>query len=195
MATAVEVTLLDTKVHCIPSNMKGPLGHGLCAILLGRLSTSRQGIFVLPGVIDADYTGVIMIMVQTITPPVNIAKGACITQLVLFESRVPKSGELLQGDAGFGSSGSPAVLLALNIQKSKPEETVRIMGPKNETILFNMIIDTGADVTIIPRSKWPDEWQLIHTTEGIYGIGGMQCTSVSKEHLNFCFSDGSEVKT
>ncbi|XP_010575420.1 PREDICTED: LOW QUALITY PROTEIN: endogenous retrovirus group K member 11 Pol protein-like [Haliaeetus leucocephalus] len=173
VATAVEVTLLDTKVHCIPSNMKGPLGHGLCAILLGLSSTSRQGISVLPGVIDADYTGVIVIMVQTITPPVNIAKGARIAQLVPFESRVPKSGKLLGGDAGFGSSGSPAVLLALNIQKSKPEETVRIMGPKNETIVLKMILDTGADVTVIPRRQpilklrwktetpvWVDQWPL-----------------------------------
>ncbi|XP_009887794.1 PREDICTED: uncharacterized protein LOC104290399, partial [Charadrius vociferus] len=56
VATAIDFTLTDTSVHCIPSVLQGPLGHNLCALLLGRSSTSRKRIFVLPGVIDVDYT-------------------------------------------------------------------------------------------------------------------------------------------
>ncbi|NWW99599.1 POK9 protein, partial [Caloenas nicobarica] len=147
--TTVEITLVDSKVHCILSNMKGPLGHGLCALLLGRSSTSKQGIFVLPGVIDGDYTGVIMIMLQTTASPVNVSKGAKIAQLIPFKSCVPKSGERIRGNTGFGSTGPPEILLALNIQKSKPEETVKIVGPSDETLTLKMIIDAGADVTVI----------------------------------------------
>ncbi|NXD88459.1 DUT nucleotidohydrolase, partial [Halcyon senegalensis] len=150
LATAIDFTLTDTAVHCIPSNMTGPLGYDLCALLIGRSSVSRQGIFILPGVIDADYTGTILIMVYTLTPSVTIPKGACIAQLVPFESKVPQPGKTFRGNAGFGSTGAPEVLLALDIQKAKPEEIVEIVGPADEKIILKMRVDTGADITVIP---------------------------------------------
>lgn len=75
VATAVDTTLTSTAVHLIDTSIKGPLGQGLCALLLGRSSTSPQRIFVLPGVIDADYTGVIKAMIYTLTPPLSIPAG------------------------------------------------------------------------------------------------------------------------
>ncbi|XP_074788806.1 deoxyuridine 5'-triphosphate nucleotidohydrolase-like [Athene noctua] len=83
--TAVDITIQDQKVHLVDSNVKGLLGFGLSALLTGKSSTTRQGIQVLLGVIDADYTGVIKIMVQTLTPPVFIPKGNRMAQLILFK--------------------------------------------------------------------------------------------------------------
>ncbi|KAL2307572.1 hypothetical protein Nmel_000544, partial [Mimus melanotis] len=71
--TAVEVTLQNTDVQVIPS--RAPLGYGLSAVLIGTSSTSKQGIFILPGLIDADYLSNIGIMIQTLTPPMHIPKG------------------------------------------------------------------------------------------------------------------------
>ncbi|KAM4658291.1 uncharacterized protein AAGF69_008993 [Amazona ochrocephala] len=107
--TAVETTLQDYSVYIIDSNMKGPLGYGLSALLFGRSSTSRQGIFVLPGVIDADYCGIIKIMVYTITPPVLIPQGSRIAQLIPFQSCVPQRGDSNRGEGGFGSTGVPQI--------------------------------------------------------------------------------------
>uniref|UniRef100_A0A8B9F2C3 dUTPase-like domain-containing protein n=1 Tax=Amazona collaria TaxID=241587 RepID=A0A8B9F2C3_9PSIT len=104
LETAVETTLQDCSVYIIDSNLKGPLGYGLSAFLFGRSSTSRQGIFVLPGVIDADYCGIIKIMVYTITPPVLIPQGSRIAQLIPFQSCVPQKGNLDRGEGGFGST-------------------------------------------------------------------------------------------
>lgn len=81
VTTAVDTTLTSTAVHLIDTYIKGPLGQGFCALLLGRVSTSHQGIFVLPGVIDADYTGVVKAMVYTLSPPVSIPAGS---QHILF---------------------------------------------------------------------------------------------------------------
>ncbi|RMC22126.1 hypothetical protein DUI87_02999 [Hirundo rustica rustica] len=64
--TAIEVNLNDTDVQVVPSTANGPLEHGLSALQIGRTSTSKQGLFVLPGLIDADYLGNIGIMVQTL---------------------------------------------------------------------------------------------------------------------------------
>uniref|UniRef100_A0A8U8AUN6 Uncharacterized protein n=1 Tax=Geospiza parvula TaxID=87175 RepID=A0A8U8AUN6_GEOPR len=72
--TAADVTITDTAVHLIDTNVKGPLGDGLSAFLLGRSSASKKGLDVIPGVIDADYQGVVKIMVRIFFPPVSIPK-------------------------------------------------------------------------------------------------------------------------
>uniref|UniRef100_A0A452HU88 dUTPase-like domain-containing protein n=1 Tax=Gopherus agassizii TaxID=38772 RepID=A0A452HU88_9SAUR len=107
LATAADVTLEDDKVQIIPSVVNGPLGYGLSALLIGRSSMSKQGLFVLPGLIDADYTGNIGIMVRALFPPVNIAAGTCIAQLIPFQGSVPKTKLTERGSHGFGSTDSP----------------------------------------------------------------------------------------
>ncbi|KFO97872.1 hypothetical protein N300_13517, partial [Calypte anna] len=149
VATAVDITLTDQAVRLVDSTLKGPLGHGLCALLLGRSSTTRQGIFVLPEVIDVDYTGIIKIIMYTLTPPVSIPAGSKIAQLVPFQASVPRTTQKERGDVGFGSTGLPQILFAMDIRKGKPEELVELRNHHGETLRLQMIIDTGADVTII----------------------------------------------
>ncbi|NWX93512.1 POK9 protein, partial [Nothoprocta pentlandii] len=147
--TTIDVTLVTSEVRLIDSNIRGPLGRNLCAFLLGRSSTSRQGIFVIPGVIDADYTGIIKIMVYVLTPPVFIPKGSKIAQLVPFKSCVPKPGGKECGDGGFGSTGPLQVYLAIDILKGKPEVLVTLLTKFGDTRKIKIMIDTGANVTII----------------------------------------------
>ena len=40
----------------IPTGVKGPLPTGLVGIILGRSSSAMQGLTIIPGVIDSDYT-------------------------------------------------------------------------------------------------------------------------------------------
>lgn len=61
--TPVSVTIGNTKVHEMPLEAFGPLGYGLSALLVGCSSVTLQGLFVLPGVIGADYLGQICTMV------------------------------------------------------------------------------------------------------------------------------------
>ncbi|KFQ24986.1 hypothetical protein N332_03822, partial [Mesitornis unicolor] len=149
--TAVETTLWDTSVKCIPTTAVGPSGYGLSALLLGRSSTTKKGVFVLPGVIDSDFTGQIQVMDWTPSPPVNIPNNSKIAQLVPFQSQVPNAKERSRDAGGFGSTGHPEIYLALEIGKRKPMVKMRFWDPQNPNQVYvtNMLLDTGVDVTII----------------------------------------------
>ena len=52
--------------------------------MLGHNSLSFQGILVVPGVVDSDYTEEIKILISPPTKTVQIDKGQRITQLLLL---------------------------------------------------------------------------------------------------------------
>uniref|UniRef100_A0A8U8B204 dUTPase-like domain-containing protein n=1 Tax=Geospiza parvula TaxID=87175 RepID=A0A8U8B204_GEOPR len=88
VASSVAVTLMTTQPEKVPTGIKGPIiidGQPMGALLLGRSSATMLGLFVLPGVIDADFTGEICVMVYTPFPPIQIEKGQRIAQLVPLE--------------------------------------------------------------------------------------------------------------
>lgn len=194
MAAAVDITLVTSEVQLIDSDQKGPLGHGLSALLLGR-SVSRKGIFIVPGLTDADYCGVIKIMVYTLTPPVTMPARSKPAQLIPFRARVPRAQAVERGHGGLGSTGQPQVLLAVDIARGKPEEKVTISHPNGQSLAMSMLIDTGADLTIVPAGRWPSEWPLVSVATGVVGVGGVQRTMISKIPISFCFSDGTMVTT
>ncbi|NXQ66137.1 POK9 protein, partial [Quiscalus mexicanus] len=147
--TTVDITITDSAVHLVETNVKGPLEGGLSAFLLGRSSASQRGLDVIPGVIDADYQGVIKIMLRTFFPPVSILKGSRIAQLVPFKSCVPCTGLKERGTGGFGSTGNPEVYWAMDIMRGKPDKQVTLTHPNGNSITKRLTIDTVADVTII----------------------------------------------
>ncbi|NXW97804.1 POK9 protein, partial [Larus smithsonianus] len=151
VATATDITIIDQKVHCVPLTLYGPLGRGLSALLIGRSSTTAQGLFVLPGVIDADYIGQIQAMVWMPSPPVSIPTGSRIAQLVPFTSSVPHANLKERGAGNFGSTGAPEIYLAHQIQAARPTLTCHLhnRGHKPGLITVKGMIDTGADVTVI----------------------------------------------
>lgn len=60
VAAAAAVTLMTTQPEKVPTGIIGPIiidGLPMGALLLGRSSATMMGLFVLPGVIDADCTG------------------------------------------------------------------------------------------------------------------------------------------
>ncbi|KFW82361.1 hypothetical protein N336_02056, partial [Phalacrocorax carbo] len=146
LATAVDMTLTTSEVQLIDSDQQGPLGHGLSALLIGRSSMSQKGIFIVPGLIDADCCGTIKIMVYTLMPPLTIPAQSKIAQ---FCTCVPKAQLVVHGHGGFGSTGVLNVLLAIDIARGKPEEKVTITHQNGQSLVLSMLIDTGADVTII----------------------------------------------
>ncbi|XP_017590499.1 PREDICTED: endogenous retrovirus group K member 9 Pol protein-like [Corvus brachyrhynchos] len=91
--TAATVILDSTWVYKVPLDAHGLLGQGLSALLVGRSSTTVQGIHVHLGVIHADYTGQICAMVSTPSPPFTIPEKTRIAQLVLFKSCVTRVGQ------------------------------------------------------------------------------------------------------
>ncbi|NXM10397.1 POK9 protein, partial [Ploceus nigricollis] len=156
LVTAESVTVTDDAVTLITTTSNGPLGYGLAALLLGRSSATKQGIFVQPGVIDADYSGPIKIMVRVFAPPLFIPRGSLIAQLIPFTSSVPHTSQPEQERVGgFGSTG-PLTAFAQVLSASKPTRTVIIQNnspflPPGTTkvIEAEMMLDTGSDITVI----------------------------------------------
>lgn len=86
--------------------MWGPILPGTVGLILGRSSITIKRFQVLPGVIDADYTGEIKVMAQT-TSIVQTLSSDKIAQLVLIPhvktENVLTSKE--RRESGFESSG------------------------------------------------------------------------------------------
>ncbi|NXV24356.1 POK9 protein, partial [Cepphus grylle] len=154
LAVGVTTEILDNAVHVLPSTLSGPLGHGLSALLLGRSSATLQGLFVLPGVIDADYTGPISIMVKAFAPPITVRQGSTIAQLVLFHAQIPLSQNKTRGNGGFGSTNvaldEPMAAFVHHISDARPIQEVILEGPGGGPgIRCQFLLDSGADVTIV----------------------------------------------
>ncbi|KFP05748.1 hypothetical protein N300_05512, partial [Calypte anna] len=149
--SAIDVTLTTTQVHRIPTGICGPVYQEesmVGALLMGCSSTGIAGLVVLPGVIDADYTGEIMITCFTLTPPLIIKAGTRLAQLVpLPNMNLGKNAPVAQGSQAFGSSGRTLVTLVQQM-KTRPNVIVKLTAGK-EVKTLSMMMDAGADVTII----------------------------------------------
>ncbi|KFR12224.1 hypothetical protein N306_11465, partial [Opisthocomus hoazin] len=150
LAGGQDITIEDDKVHVVPSVTTGPLGHGRSALLVGRSSASTQGILVLPRVIDADLTGPVGIVLKVFTPPLTIKRGSKIAQLIPFIAQVPLTDPNYRGSDAFRSSGPPLVAFVQPLSTEQPIRKIAIKG-LNGIVLKdqNMLLDSGADVTII----------------------------------------------
>uniref|UniRef100_A0A8U8BQ08 Uncharacterized protein n=1 Tax=Geospiza parvula TaxID=87175 RepID=A0A8U8BQ08_GEOPR len=152
VASSVAVTLMTTQSEKVPTGIKGPIiidGQPMGALLLGRSSATMLGLFVLPGVIDADFTGEIYVMVYTPFPPIQIEKGQRIAQLVPLEQMtksLPPRQSQSRGEWGFGSTGG-LTLLTMNLNdRLKRTVIIEYQGGKQT---LERLLDTGADSSII----------------------------------------------
>ncbi|NXX13478.1 POK9 protein, partial [Podargus strigoides] len=154
--TAVDTTLTTSEVTLIPTTANGPLedyGSIVGGLLIGRSSTAIKGLIVLPGVIDADFTGNIKIMAYTLFPPIHVLKGSKIAQIVALRSFHPDSIQYpydpktpVRGDQGFGSTG-PAIMFTQQLNHCPTQVVKMQLGMQN--VHFQPLLDTGADVTMI----------------------------------------------
>ncbi|NXY16733.1 POK9 protein, partial [Atrichornis clamosus] len=146
LAVSTTTSINDTSVHLIPIGLNGPLPSKSHALLLGRSSSSKSGLFILPGVIDSDSRGEIKIMAWTPNPPCTIPAGSCIAQLIPIspdmQSIPPINTDREAG--GFGSTGAPNTCWSKLISVEQPFLTCVIDGKS-----FTGLVDTGADIAII----------------------------------------------
>lgn len=195
VSTTHTVTIETLGVHRIPLDAWGPIGKGLSALLIGRSSSTLQGLMVHTGVIDADYTGQIWAMVSTATPPVTINAGTRIAQLVPFMSCVPRTEQVTRGDRGFGSTGKPLVFWSQAVSDKRPQMTCTLtMDHANPSYTkVSGLLDTGADVTIIAHRDWPPTWPLVSNTTGVVGLGGTANSFMAAKPVIVCNPEGQKA--
>lgn len=112
LVTSESVTLETPEVKVVAMGVWGLLGGNKSALLIGRSSTTLQGLFVLPGVIEADYQGEIKIMVWTPMPPCFVPAGSHIAQLLIFNSQLSLAAAKTGSSGGFGSTRVPHIFWA-----------------------------------------------------------------------------------
>ncbi|NXY54349.1 POK9 protein, partial [Callaeas wilsoni] len=152
LAAAVDVTLVDNRPQEISTGVHGPIqinDQPCGALLLGRSSSGLKGLFVLPGITDADCQGDINIVVQTHFPPIHIPKGSKIAQLVPMQrltAAMEPACAKERGSSGFGSAGGLAMLtLALT---DRPAVMAHFQHA-GDGLSARVLLDSGSDLTIM----------------------------------------------
>lgn len=156
LATACTTELKDTQVRVVPTSIKGPLENGLSALLIGRSSATKQGLFVLPGLIDADYEGEIKIMMWTPSSSCLVPAGAKIAQLIYFRACLPRTATKQRGARGSGSTGAPQICWSQSLQQQRPLFQCKVSHSQLKgSVSLCRILDSGADVTVMASTVWP----------------------------------------
>ncbi|NWW69394.1 POK9 protein, partial [Ifrita kowaldi] len=152
LATTVNVTLIDRSVVKVATGVCGPPaanGQEVGALLIERSSAALKGLTIVPRLIDADYTGEIMVMLKTDFPPIFIPKRSKIAQLVplaqLTEGLSPSAREE-RGELGFGSADTIAML---SLTMGKRPSVSAAFTYQGGTVLMTALMDRGADITIV----------------------------------------------
>ncbi|XP_064495559.1 uncharacterized protein LOC135404750 [Pseudopipra pipra] len=174
LATTIDCTLIDQRPQKIPTGVHGPVlvdGKPVGALLIGRSSSTMAGLTVLVELIDADYTGEISIMVNTLFPPLHIPARSRIAQLIPLPQIAPgPSDKPERGDQGFGSTGASA-LLTIDMAR-RPRKAIQLQW-NSQTAHLIALLDTGADVSIVAARKWPTSWPLVNSGATVAGVGGL----------------------
>lgn len=147
----------------VNTNIFGPLPKEFWGLLLGRSSSFLKGLTITPGVIDNDYEGEIKIMVES-TKNILLTKGDRIAQLVLLP--LVTKNPALKESQGTGSFESSEAYWVRELKMERPMYSLTIQEK-----VFQGILDTGADVSVLRREEWPDSWPLDSACTSLQGIG------------------------
>ncbi|XP_037672019.1 endogenous retrovirus group K member 113 Pro protein-like, partial [Choloepus didactylus] len=148
----------------IPTGVYGPLPPNTFGLILGRASTALHGIQITPGVLDNDFKGEIKIIAATSSNIASIPPGTRIAQLVILplqhiNSNFKKTQRPTEGP------GSSDIFWAQPISHNRPTLKLKLNGK-----LFEGILDTGADSTVISSNHWPKSWPLTAAATYLQGI-------------------------
>ncbi|NWY44035.1 POK9 protein, partial [Sylvia atricapilla] len=180
VAASVDVTIMTNQPQKIPTGLFEPIlinGQSVGGLLLGRSSASISKLFVIPSVIDLDYTGEIMIMVYTPYPPVKISKEQRLAQLIPLPQMTRRMPPLKQEPREQGSFGSTERLTLLTIDLSnRPKKPCRLYF-QDQSITLTRLLNTGADTSIITPEEWPPHWPVQPSTTTVTGVSGMTLAS------------------
>lgn len=173
-------------IQPIPVEAINPLPHETVGLILGRGTLTLQGLIVYPGIVDNDHSVDIQVLCSSPKGVFSISKGDRIAQLLLLpnmgeESRIP-------GNAPMGSSGSDSAYLMVPLQ-NRPKLQLKIGGK-----MFEGILDTGADKSIISSQWWPKRWPVTQSSHALQGLGYQSCPSISSTVLTWETLEGQKGK-
>lgn len=170
--------------QALRTGVKGPLPLGSIGLILGRSSALLKGVRVIPGVIE-DTEGEIKIMVEAGKGVTVIPQGTRIAQLVLSPKFTPNNPFLkpTRGEKEFGSTGPMPCWVST--MESRPMLTLTIEG-----WIFQGLLDSGTDTSIISLNHWPQAWPLQESDSSLQVIGIAKSPSKSSRILTWKDDEG-----
>jgi hypothetical protein len=171
----------------IPTGVVGPPPSHMCALILGRASTTLQGVQVFPGIVDNDFTGEIQILATAINGVAAIPAGTRLAQLLLLPLHSGGTSTAQSLPRGTASLGSSDIYWVQPISQERPSLTLVIEGKE-----FQGVLDTGADATIISQQHWPPGWPLTPSLTDLKGIGQSKNPLVSSKVLHWSDREGNK---
>ncbi|RMC13202.1 hypothetical protein DUI87_10736 [Hirundo rustica rustica] len=134
-------------------------------IVVGDCKHTPKEIEILPGTLD-NNPGKFVLWLRCTHPPTFLPKGQTVAQII-------PTWEHLEED------NIPTACPVHNITEVKPQVGCELQVG-DEAINITGLLDTGADVTVIPAKHWPSRWALENVAGHVQGIGGMQLARQSK---------------
>ncbi|RMB97590.1 hypothetical protein DUI87_25954 [Hirundo rustica rustica] len=134
-------------------------------IVVGDCKHTPKEIEILPGTLD-NNPGKFVLWLRCTHPPTFLPKGQTVAQII-------PTWEHLEED------NIPTACPVRKITEVKPQVGCELQVG-DEAINITGLLDTGADVTVIPAKHWPSRWALENVAGHVQGIGGMQLARQSK---------------
>ncbi|RMC21765.1 hypothetical protein DUI87_02634 [Hirundo rustica rustica] len=131
-------------------------------VIIGDCKYTPQEVEILPGVLVNDPRNLVLWLRFT-HPPTFIPKGQVIAQIIPTR----------------GPNNTPVTCPVQAITEERPRVDCefRVGG---ETINIIGLLDTGADVTVVPAQDWPSHWALQDVAGHVQGVGGLQLARQSR---------------
>jgi hypothetical protein len=107
----------------------------MCALILGRASTTLQGVQVFPGIVDNDFTGEIQILATAINGVAAIPAGTRLAQLLLLPLHSGGTSTAQSLPRGTASLGSSDIYWVQPISQERPSLTLVIEGKEFQGVL------------------------------------------------------------
>lgn len=147
-------------------------------LIIGDSTRGLLELFIYPEVVRVSAEGTFTIRTQCLTAPWFLPAGMWIATVIPIPAGVSRDNRL------------PSVYWAKLVGQNKPALSCRVLNGKFAAHLQGMV-DTRANVTVIARSEWPDQWGLQTTGETLKGIGRKTTTLRSSAPLVIKGPDGN----
>lgn len=168
----------------IPTGVFGPPPPKTFFLILGRASSTLQGITIFPSIVDSDYSGEIKILASSSRGPLYIHQGQRLAQALPLP--LDTSNPSLGPSRGTSTPGSSDIFWIQQLSRERPYHTLKINGKE-----FKGILDTGADSTVLAKASWPSSWPCQPSLTHLQGIGHSQNTLQSSQLLTWEDPDGN----
>ncbi|RMC21800.1 hypothetical protein DUI87_02669 [Hirundo rustica rustica] len=144
--------------------------------VIGDTAHTPLEVEVAPMTIKGKITG-LMLLARCMHPPFYLVEGQVLAQAIPVPAEVLADGK------------SPEVYWAEVVGENKPSLACNL-AHGSDRLHVEGVLDSGADVTIVPESMWPSHWELQPVAGKLQGIGGITMAKISKNIVQIEGPDG-----